>query len=464
MRQLKYRDIVLKDLTVAIRDKKTLGTTILMPIVLITILSFALTSSFHDFASVEQINIAVVKNYNMENEVDSLMKKLSSGELGFKTSEEDLQDIKTLVDKINIDKMFFDEFLENKEIKKIVKYKILDEKTAMNELEKEKISAVIVLPKDFASDMYINYLTPFRNEVNIKVIGHPNRNISSQIVEEIVNGFANVINTTIIGKNLFIQASMEEGLGKEAFANIDEIVENLTNNLKKYKVQIDYEDLNERKPMTSASYYSFSMATMFILFAAGYGSKLLLEEKDNKTYDRMTVGGVEKRKMVVGKIFTVFFYTMIQLLVLVVYSSIVLKVNWGNTFLVFLICLTSSFCIAGLSILLSSIVYLTGNYNIGNLFETAVVQIMAVLGGSFFPIEVMPKTVQKLSNFTINGLALKSYIRVYFGHGIVEIYKNLVFLTIIGIVFMTIAIYLLKKEERGEFRDKYHKTKAYGNA
>ena len=89
---------------------------------------------------------------------------------------------------------------------------------------------------------------------------------------------------------------------------------------------------------------------------------------------------------------------------------------------------------------------------------------MAVLGGSFFPIEVMPKTVQKLSNFTINGLALKSYIRVYFGHGIVEIYKNLVFLTIIGIVFMTIAIYLLKKEERGEFRDKYHKTKAYGNA
>ena len=155
---MKYRDIVLKDLTVAIRDKKTLGTTILMPIVLITILSFALTSSFHDFTSVEQIDIAVVKNYNTENEVDSLMKKLSSGELGFKTGEKDLQDIKTLVDKINIDKMFFDEFLENKEIKKIVKYKILDEKTAMNELGKKKISAVIVLPKDFVSDMYINYL------------------------------------------------------------------------------------------------------------------------------------------------------------------------------------------------------------------------------------------------------------------------------------------------------------------
>ena len=40
-------------------------------------------------------------------------------------------------------------------------------------LKKEEVSAIVLLPEKFIYDMKINLLTPFRNNVEIKVLTHP---------------------------------------------------------------------------------------------------------------------------------------------------------------------------------------------------------------------------------------------------------------------------------------------------
>ena len=54
---------------------------------------------------------------------------------------------------------------------------------------------MVLLPENFLYDMYINFLMiGASNEVEIKVIGHPDRNINTKIVEEIIKAFTEMTN------------------------------------------------------------------------------------------------------------------------------------------------------------------------------------------------------------------------------------------------------------------------------
>lgn len=458
---MKVRDLIAKDLILMIKDKKAMVLMLIMPIILITILGFALTDSFNEMKSTNKIDVAVVKQYNIESEEEKFREFMFGNLSKYEISNDQFTDSNWRID---IEEIFFDEFLNNKKIKEIINYKIMDMEEGKTKLKNKDVSAVIILPENFIYDMYINLITPFRNEINISVYGHPDKNISSQIVEEVVKGFSNTISTSIIGKNIYLETAMEQEIGNIAYDRLEDVLKDLIKENESFNSEIKYEKLNERKPMTSSAYYSFGMSSMFILFAAGYGSRLLLEEKQNKTYDRMTVGGVEKTKIVLGKIATIFIYTMIQFIIIIMYSSILLKVNWGNYLLVFVICSFSAFAVAGLSIFLASIVYMTGNYKLASFFESAVVNIMALIGGSTIPIQVLPKSIQKVGKFTLNGIAMNSFKKVYFGYTLEDIYVNLITLAIIGVIFIYMASLVLKMEGRRGKDEKYYKFKANGNA
>src|SRR6056297_1914041 len=66
-------NIFLKDFKLFISDKKTLASIILMPIILTTILSFALAGSFTQAGSDWTLNIGVVKGYDKKIEENEFM-------------------------------------------------------------------------------------------------------------------------------------------------------------------------------------------------------------------------------------------------------------------------------------------------------------------------------------------------------------------------------------------------------
>ncbi|MTI68678.1 MAG: ABC transporter permease [Firmicutes bacterium] len=460
---MKVRDVVYKDLKLIFSDKKALVIMILMPIILSSILSMALSGSFTDYSIKKSLDIAIVKEYDKNMEIKRFKNNLSNGIFSKNISNEDINNMTTKVEDFNIENIFFNEFLENKEIKEIINYKVLKRSDAINKLKNKELIAVVILPKDFIFDMHTNILTPFRNKVDIKVIGDPDESIKSKIVESIMKGFSQQISTLVIGKNVFIETALNEGIGYEVFNDIETIISDMTSNIKSNNINLDYEKINGKKPISSFSYYAVAMATMFILFAAGYGSRTLLEEKENITYQRMVISGTSKFKILAGKYFTIFTLALIQIVTMVIFSSILLKANWGSFPLVMLISLCVVFAIAGLGILIAVITYKIGNYKVANVFESAIIQVMALLGGSFIPVEVMPEFIQNLGSFTINGLALKSYIKVMMGYGINEIFSSLLTLLIIGVIFIIISVTLLKREERWKYV-KHNKVKTYETA
>lgn len=438
---MKIRDMIIKDLKIVFSDRSAILLLIIMPMLLMTILGFSLTLSFNDNPSLERIKIALVKEYDYKNEREELLEMV--------TANTDLEPGELDIDEVNLENIFFDDFLGNEEISKILEYELVSREEASQMLNNKNITAMVILPEGFIKDSMINFGTNFRNIVDIKVIGRSDTNIGTTIVEEIIRGFTDVLNYNVSASNSFTRLYYRLGIEEDIAEHIPIITERISEILANERPIIEYEALNDRPPMTSRAYYAFAMSAMFVLFSAGYGSKFLLEERDMKTYDRMSVSGVKQSTIVIGKAATIFLIILIQTIISFIFSTLVLGVEWGNILNLMLIFIVTAFSVSGLGIMLASIVYKSGSYNMGNVFTSFIVQVMALLGGSMIPLENMPNFTRYVSNLTPNGLMMRALTKNYYGYGFEEIGIYLLILLIIGLVFLVISLAILIRGRRG---------------
>jgi len=143
---------------------------------------------------------------------------------------------------------------------------------------------------------------------------------------------------------------------------------------------------------------------------------------------------------------------------MITFSHFVLKVQWGSTFPVILISGSTAFAVAGIGSTLAAATYKAGNYKMANIFESIILQIMALLGGSFFPVDVMPAILQKLSFLSLSGIALKAYLKIMMGYGTAQVTDYIAILAGIGVLFVVLSVLILR--EKGEIADaQYNKIK-----
>lgn len=445
MMDMTILSIIIKDLKTILSDMKALAIILIMPVILMTILSFALKGSFAsvDESNMEKVNIAVVKKYDAESDSLMFIDTLNSSFIKSGMGDEAGKKLKHSSDDVSPEKIFFKEFLDSDEVSKILSYSVEKEDIAMKMLEDGKVSAVVILPEKFLFDMKMNFLTPFRNKVDIRILTHPDKNIDGQIVKAVVDAFGNVMSTAIIGKNTVIEEALSNNVDSDVFSNMSEAMTDMQESIKNIKIEMEDVKVKGRKQINSASYYAVAMMSMFILYAASHGGRMLLEEKENITMQRMIIAGVSKLNILVGKFFTIFLIAVIQITFMIVFSHLALKVNWGNIYPVIAVSLISSFAVAGLGVFIAVLTYKSNNYKMANIFESAIIQGMALVGGSFIPVDVMPEAVQKLSFLSVNGIALKSYLKIMMGFNISDIIGYIVSLASVGLVFMAISAIML---------------------
>jgi ABC-2 type transport system permease protein len=433
---MKVLRIIVKDLKIVLSDRQALIITLLMPLVLMTILSMALKGSFmsSDDTGMEKIPVALVKQYD----------KGADSEIFVKTLEERLK-INISGDEVNPEEMFFDDFLGNPEVSKLIDYRVEEENRAKDLLNEGEISAIIILPDKYIYDMKISLLTPFRNNADLKVLTHPDRPVAGEIVTSLMEAYTNTMSSVIIGKNVLIESASANDIGGDGFDNIDEIMEGMADLVAGTNVNIDNVTVEGRRSIKSSEYYAAAMTTMFLLFAAGQGGRMLLEEKDNQTYQRMVIADISKTHILAGKFIVIFLIASLQIFIMLAYSHFALKVKWGNMIPILVLSTASAFSVAGLGIFIASLTYRAGNYRLANAFENVIIQVMAFVGGSFFPIDVMPEVIRRMSFISLNGVALKAYLKIIVGYNLADILKHVSILAITGILLTLIGVVIFNK-------------------
>jgi ABC-2 type transport system permease protein len=408
---MKIGDLIKKDMQLVLSDPKAMVFIILMPMVLILILSFSLGAAFEgESIKLDIINVAVVD----ENPISERLPLIALNA--------------TLYD-----------VLDSEGVKEIVSYEALEKERAEEMLDNGEISAVIIVPLGFYEDVMSNFANESK-AIQIEVLSNLNSSFEANIVSSIVSAYTREV-SSVISDNRIIS----NYLSSDKFLDF---MDALNQERESRALDAKLQGVGERKPINQFYYYSIAITCMFILYTAGQGSAFLLEERNNKTLARLVAAGVTKNKLLLAKCAAIFALCVIQLFVLFVFSTLAFNLKWGNMFIFLAIALSLSFSVTGIGALLMILSYKTGSRNYGDMFMAIGAQLLALIGGSFIPLSVLPKFFSVAALFTPNGLAILAFTGNVQGAPLGEMAQYMAGNILIGILTLAAGIIWFKKRGR----------------
>ena len=154
------------------------------------------------------------------------------------------------------------------------------------------------------------------------------------------------------------------------------------------------------RQLSMASYFSASMAILFLFFSAQMGLVSLFDERRQGTLARILAGPVKPWTVLGGKLLGGFVQGMLAMTVLVVATTLLIGASWGSPLGVALVCTAAVIAALGISTLVISF---TNSAEVAGAASSAVAITLGVLGGTFSPTAQGPEIMGTIALFTPHG-------------------------------------------------------------
>ena len=209
-------------------------------------------------------------------------------------------------------------------------------------------------------------------------------------------------------------------------------------------VTLQYVGGGERKPTPFESTVP-GYAVMFILFGASSVAGALLQEKEEGTIRRLLTMPVSRASILGGKMTAGFLQALTQATILFAVGHLVFGM-WLGYDLLALILLILATCVAatGLGMFLAAVCHtqaqVTG-------ISILVILGMSALGGSWWPLFIVPEWMQTVAHITLTAWAMTGFnTLLIFGGGLSDVVVQIAVLLGMGAVFFLIALNRFKME------------------
>ena len=196
------------------------------------------------------------------------------------------------------------------------------------------------------------------------------------------------------------------------------------------------------KELSADTYYSAAMAILFVFLTVQFGVLGLLEEKENGTMGRLLAAPISRRAVVAGKALTSFILGVVSMAVLVAGTTLLLGASWGNSWGVAILVLAA--VIAAMGIMFVVAAFARTAEQAGNL-QAIIGFVLAMLGGSFFPISQVGGFIAKLSLITPHAWFLRGLGDLAAGGGVGTVFPAALYIALFGLVTGGLAQFRIGK-------------------
>jgi len=183
---------------------------------------------------------------------------------------------------------------------------------------------------------------------------------------------------------------------------------------------------------------------MFVLFTVlMYGGITILQERRDGILERLSVSPATFTDIIGGKWLSRLMLGMIQIAVLFIAGRLLFKVNLGASIGgLLVISLVFSASIAGLSIFLGSIIHKEEILIVVNIIAA---NLMAALGGCWWPLEIVPRTVRLFGYLLPTGWTMEAFHKlIFFGTGFNSVLPHMAALSGFTLLFLIPAVKFFK--------------------
>jgi ABC-2 type transport system permease protein len=335
------------------------------------------------------------------------------------------------------------ELFQSKDLSDLVATTILDDAVAARQqVDDDKFAAAVIIPAGFTASIIPDAgQTEPGETVPLAIYGNPTSPTSAGVVKTILEAFVNRLEVGRVGGTVIVTQLVNKGLispaqagavavqmGQQQANSLDE------NNVIKLTSNVASESTVNFNPL---AYMAPAMALMFLMYTVSNGGRTLLVERNQGTLPRLLVSPTGSAQVLGGKIFGVYLTGVVQMLILIVGSTLFFQLQWGDPLAVFVLVLAAVFGACGWGMLITSLSKRPGQIAA---IGTALMLTFGILGGSFIQLEMMPIWIQWFSKITPNAWGLDGFSTLALGGGLGLILKPILGLLVMGSVLFAISL------------------------
>ncbi|AIW28572.1 ABC transporter permease [Bacillus velezensis] len=298
-------------------------------------------------------------------------------------------------------------------------------------VESGKVSVLVYVPKGFAKAAEHNEKT------SIKVISDQQGSVNGDIVEMMADSFVTRVKAEIGEEKAVLKKS-----GHLSKGDASKIISGLSG---EQAVTIPKQSAgNHAAPIDAMQYYSIAMVVMFSIMTAFALIHGIVEERQQHTLFRIKSMPVLRIQYVAGKLLGIMLAILMQMAAVIIASSILYQVKWGNLFEILLVTIVYSFAIGSIVLLWG---FTAKNHETVSSMAAPILYGFSFLGGSFIAKDGLPDSLKIVQELIPNGKAINSYVSVTQHAGLSGISTDLAELAAIGAVFLCLTIWVFKRKE-----------------
>lgn len=418
-------NLIKKDFLTISRDRSELISLFIMPLILISILGFALGGLISDGDDIDKIPTALVIENDRQGDIVRFEEALNEEGL----PEEAIQQIIASVEEMEPETIFLD-ILADPYLDELMDLRMnYDGQQAEDALMSEEVAGIITIPEDFTYSTLRAFYLEEELESTIEVFVPNEEQIYANIIESVVSSFTDQYNL-----QLSIAQSTE---GKVVESSIDE---------GNFGERIH---LSTGRVITAFQYYTIGMAVMFALYIASTISSNAFKEKTSHVFARLMITGERPLRYLLSKGISAMFISFLQLMVLFGISTLIFQtfsglsvVSWIDVSIVTLI---FSMVIGSLASLLTAISLWANNDAVSGVFSGIIVSFFAFIGGSMVPVEQFSPIMRQLGDWTPNGALMTSYLQILQGFGLGDVLPMIYRVLGMTVVFIIVAVFIFPK-------------------
>ena len=326
---------------------------------------------------------------------------------------------------------------------------IEDETLARRLVEREKLIAALFIPTDFSDALATE-------SAAVKVYINGRDSVKGVAFKSVVETLANMISTGEITVRTTIEglaqdprarAQLESGKLNETIADLALTAAMPESNPIKVR---RISNVGQSAQVELTHYLAAAIAVLFTGFWGLIGSATLWQEKAQWTLQRMHITPTRPGIILAGKTLGIYLGSLIQMVALV----------GGMAAMEWILSRGPSqgpkMDLLGLSVLILAVLMAaTGvGVTIAGFARTyaqaanhgrAILLLMGLAGGVFFPVELFPRPLQALSRVTYHYWAMDGYLKLALGGGAISILPHVLILGVMGLLFFTIGGRFLRR-------------------
>jgi len=216
-------------------------------------------------------------------------------------------------------------------------------------------------------------------------------------------------------------------------------------------LQLEVNPAGERRHIPSGYEQTIpGTMVMFVLLVMGTsGAILLVIERKRGLLRRLAYTPISRTSIVLGKWAGKFCVGVVQIVFAMLAGTLLFKMNWGpDLFWVVLVMLVYGTLMAALGMLLGN---LAPSEGVATAIGVIAANVLAALGGCWWPIEVTAAWMQKLQLFLPTGWAMDAMHKlISFGAGPGSVVPHLVGMLLLTFVLVGLTVRLFRFEDASE--------------